>query len=47
MKDNIKNYVPQERQSYVPVSVKVIEVTAQKVMCTSPSFDDYNDGGSF
>ncbi|MBQ0080127.1 MAG: hypothetical protein KBS95_01060 [Alistipes sp.] len=47
MKQEIKNNELQERQSYVPASVKVIEVTAQKVMCTSPSFDDYNDGGSF
>ena len=47
MKNDIKNNEPQERQKYVPASVKVIEVTAQKVMCTSPSpngFDPYNDG---
>ncbi|MCQ2171162.1 MAG: hypothetical protein MJZ17_00175 [Bacteroidales bacterium] len=47
MKENIKNNELQERQAYVPASVKVIEVTAQKVMCTSPSFSDYNDGGSY
>ena len=47
MKQEIKNNEPQERQSYVPASLKVIEVTAQKVMCTSPipnGFDPYNDG---
>ena len=43
----IKKFNEQERQSYVPASVKVIEVTAQKVMCTSPSpneFSPYQDG---
>ncbi len=47
MKQDIKNKELQERQSYVPASVEVIEVTAQKVMCTSPipnGFDPYNDG---
>lgn len=33
MKQDIKNKEPQERQAYVPASVKVIEVTAQKVPC--------------
>lgn len=33
----IKNFNELERQKYVPASVKVINVTAQKVMCTSPS----------
>ena len=51
MKDNIKNYVPQERQSYVPASVKVIEVTAHGVLCASgensTGFGNYNDGGSY
>ena len=43
----IKKFNEQERQAYVPASVKVINVTAQKVMCTSPSpngFDPYGDG---
>ena len=35
MKQEIKNHEPQERQAYVPASVKVIEVTAQKVLCGS------------
>ena len=35
MKQDIKNKEPQERQAYVPASVKVIEVTAQKVLCQS------------
>ena len=33
----IKYFNEQERQSYVPASVKVINVTAQRVMCTSPN----------
>lgn len=35
MKHEINNIGKQERQAYVPASVKVIEVTAQRVMCTS------------
>ena len=35
MKENIKNNELRERQEYVPASVKVIEVTAQKVLCGS------------
>ena len=42
MKQDIKNKEPQERQAYVPASVKVIEVTAQKVICTSGNTDSYN-----
>ncbi|MCQ2172485.1 MAG: hypothetical protein MJZ17_07035 [Bacteroidales bacterium] len=41
MKQEIKNKEPQERQAYVPASVKVIEVTAQKVLCQSGG--EYND----
>ena len=37
MKETIKNKEPQERQAYVPASVKVINITAQKVICTSPN----------
>ena len=47
----IKNLQTQERQAYVPASVKVIEVTAQKVLCVngenSTGFGSYNDGGSY
>ncbi|MCQ2171160.1 MAG: hypothetical protein MJZ17_00165 [Bacteroidales bacterium] len=35
MKENIRNKELRERQEYVPASVKVIEVTAQKVLCGS------------
>lgn len=42
MRQEIKNKEPQERQGYVPASVKVIEVTAQKVLCGSINNpDDY------
>ena len=47
MKQDIKNKEFQGNREYVSPSVKVIEVTAQKVMCTSPSpngFDPYGDG---
>ena len=46
MKQDIKNNELRERQTYVPASVKVIEVTAQKVMCTSPSSVNDPWGGS-
>ena len=35
MKQDIKNKEPREHQAYVPASVKVIEVTAQRIICTS------------
>ena len=35
MKEEIKKFNEQERQAYVPARVKVIEVTAQKVLCGS------------
>ena len=35
MKYKINNIGKRERQAYVPASVMVIEVTAQRVMCTS------------
>ena len=35
MKQDIKNNEPQERQTYVPASVKVIETSVQRVICTS------------
>ena len=48
----IKNLQTQERQAYVPASMKVIEVTARGVLCSSGENttgfgDDFNDGGSF
>ena len=46
MKQDIKNKEFRERQAYVPASVKVINVTAQRVLCGSneqySSEDDYN-----
>lgn len=35
MKQEIKNDELQDRQTYVPASVKMIAVTAQKVLCGS------------
>ena len=35
MKQDIKNKEPQERQTYVPASVKIIEITVQRIICTS------------
>ncbi|MBQ0087355.1 MAG: hypothetical protein KBS72_06715 [Bacteroidales bacterium] len=35
MKHEINNIGKRERQAYVPASVKVIEVTAQRVLCES------------
>ena len=50
MKQEIKNNELQERQSYVPASVKVIEVAVQRVLCGSnpqpAGFDPYQDGWS-
>ena len=40
MRQDIKNKEPRERQAYVPASVKVIEFTTQKVVCTSPGWND-------
>lgn len=49
MKQDIKNNELRERQTYVPASVKVIEVTAQRVICGSSNdkmgFQDLGDGG--
>ena len=44
MKQDIKIFIRQERQKYVSPSVKVIEVTAQKVLCgsTPNSLEKYN-----
>ena len=46
MKQDIKNNELRERQAYVPASVKVINVTAQRVICTSPSSVNDPFGGS-
>lgn len=35
MKQDIRNKELRERQTYVPASVKVLEVTAQKIICQS------------
>ena len=49
MKQDIKNNEPRERQAYVPACVKVIEVTAQRIICDSGNdkmgFQDLGDGG--
>ena len=42
MKQDIKNKEPQERQTYVPASVKVIETSVQRVICTSGGTQDYS-----
>ena len=42
MKQDIKNKEFRENQGYVSPSVKVIEVTAQRVLCVSN--EKYNDG---
>lgn len=42
MRQDIKNKEPRERQAYVPASVKVINVTAQKVLCTSGDTESYD-----
>lgn len=48
MEKDIKNgnYPLQERQAYVPVSVKMINITAQRIVCTSPNgnTEDLDEG---
>lgn len=44
MRQDIINNEPQERQAYVPASVKVITTSVQKVICTSPN-NVYNPWG--
>ena len=41
----IKNFNEQERQSYVPASVKVITTSVQRVICASDN-EGYNDGNT-
>lgn len=36
MKQDIKNNDLQERQAYVPASVKVIELSTRAMLCASP-----------
>ena len=43
MRQDIKNKELQERQTYVPASVEVIEVTAQKIICQSGGTEDYTN----
>ena len=43
MMKEIKNFNEQERQKYVPASVKVIETSVQRVICASNN-EGYNDG---
>ena len=47
MKQDIKNKEPQERQTYVPASIKVIELTAQKIICQSGGIDDMTVDDAF
>ena len=47
MKQEIKNNEQQERQAYVPASVKVIEVTARKVLCGSNGINDMDVDDAF
>mgnify|MGYP003330432959 CR=1 FL=1 len=42
--EKIKNFNEQERQTYVPARVKVIEFTAQRVICTSGGTEDSPEG---
>ena len=45
MKQEIKKFNEQERQEYVPASVKVIETSVQRVICASDN-EGYNDGNT-
>lgn len=48
MTQDIKNKELQERQAYVPGSVKVIKVTLQGILCQSGGIDNMqrdDDGG--
>ena len=44
MKQEINNNELRERQAYVPASVKVINVTAQKVLCISGGTENSSEG---
>ena len=43
MKQDIEKNQLQERQDYVPASVRVIETSVQRVICASDN-EGYNDG---
>ena len=47
MKQDIKNKELQERQEYVSPSVKVIETSVQRVICTSDGALDKYPGNSW
>lgn len=40
----MKNDIKKERQTYVPASVKVIEVTAKKIICQSGGTENSSEG---
>ena len=44
MKEKIKNDALRELRTYVPASVKVIEVTAQKIICQSGGSENSGEG---
>ena len=44
MKNEIKNNELRERQAYVPASVKVIEVTTQRIICQSGGTEGSPEG---
>lgn len=46
MKQDIKSKELRERQTYVPASVKVIELTAQRIICTSGGTTEDSQEGS-
>ena len=45
MKQDTKTGDSCEQQAYTPACVKVIEIVAQKIICTS--FSPYDDGGTY
>ena len=42
--NEVKNIDAQVRKEYEPVSVRVLKVTSQGVLCTSASLQAYNKG---
>ncbi len=46
MRQDIKNKEQWERQNYVPASVKVIEVTAQRIICQSGGTENSLEGNT-
>lgn len=47
MKQDIKSKEPQERQSYVPASLKVIEITSQGILCGSGNYPPQYPGSQW